>query len=834
MLPRANDTFNKKTEAQLAFGGYYHDLVVPDGSFFDMKDASCERYPVLTRRTLRRKLATIMGPQGLGEVAGKICWARDNTLYYNNVPITPIRDDSAFPVDPLLTANGVQCNKGDINADGRIDFMDALAAMQLASRQKTVNNTASNYDNTAGGLTKAQKILRAADIDGDGVITVADALAILRKIVHRAAPQTCDADLNGDGQITLEDAFICAEIGAPKEITQDKVYLTVKEDASSGATSIKVNEVLTAESGVSYTVRIDGVANTVTAIANNTDHSTLTVSSLPADVSAGALICGSATKAEQLALCAQIVTDGRSTLDKDTIFSRAHVTTSGANDPIGSEDASAILAYLYGSGIYTLQSGEKQLVAFGTRLLIFPDKLYFDTETLELGRLEAGFTYSGTITVTPCTIEGTAITVTTTAPTPPASPADGEYWLDTSSETKVLKLWSDQEQKWVSIPTAYAKISATGIGKKFRDYDGVNIKLGNENPDAGDDVVNGNSYIIWGHGDDYIIISAFASDIPTSNGITVKRIIPDMDFVCEKDNRLWGCSSEKNEIYCSVQGDPSNFYRYLGVSGDGWAASLGSPGEFTGCIAYDDSVLFFKEHTLHRVYGNRPANFTVSTEECEGVEKTSGRSLAIVGGVLYYNSPRGVQAYYSSFRFVGAPFGGQRFTHASGCAFERKYYFSAYDGAEWCLFVYDTEKNLWTKESSPGGYAAPFWTEWDGDLVFCANNALYSVKGESHFFTGTTQDNPEWSAETGDLLASPQPDKHLHGLKLRYRVPTGGSLKVYIAHDGGDYKRVWVDEGTSRIVAKDIPFEPERTDYFRVKFVCEGAVEIYSAARVYS
>ena len=756
MLPRANDTYNKKTEAQLAFGGYYHDLVVPDGSFFDMKDASCERYPVLTRRRLRKRLTTIMGPQGLGEVAGKICWVRDNTLYYNNIPITPIRDDADFHPDPLLTANGVQCNIGDINADGYIDGLDIIAALQLAAKLKTPETVTSNYDDTVGGLTKAQKILRAADIDGDGRATVADALAILRKVVFAQAPVICDADLNGDGQITLDDAFLCAEI------------------------------------------------------AQGVD------------------------KAAQEAICAQIVLDGRSTLDAATVFKRAHVATSTLTDPIDNEDASAILAYLYGSGIYTLQSGEKQLVAFGTRLLIFPDKLYFDAETQEFGRLEAGFTYSNAITVTPCTIEGTAITITTIAETPPASPADGEYWLDISSENKALKLWSDQEQKWVTIPTAYAKISATGIGKKFRDYDGVNIKLGNENPDAGDDVVNGNSYVIWGHGDDYIIISAFASDIPTSNGITVKRIIPDMDFVCEKDNRLWGCSSEKNEIYCSVQGDPSNFYRYLGVSGDGWAASLGSPGEFTGCIAYDDSVLFFKEHTLHRVYGNKPANFTVSTEECEGVEKTSGRSLAIVGGVLYYNSPRGVQAYYSSFRFVGAPFGGRRFTHASGCAFERKYYFSAYDGAEWCLFVYDTEKNLWTKETSPGGYAAPFWTEWDGDLVFCANNALFSVAGNNHFFTGTTQDNPEWSAETGDLLASPQPDKHLHGLKLRYRVPTGGSLKVYIAHDGGDYKRVWVDEDTERIVTKDIPFEPERCDYFRVKFICEGAVEIYSAARVYS
>lgn len=759
MLPKStNYSFNKKAETQYQFGGYYHDLTVPDGAFYDMQDASCDRYPVLGRRRPRRELTTIAGPQGLGQIEGRICWVKDNKLYYNNVVISPIKDNEVFHEDARLTANGVMCHIGDINADGSIDVSDIMCAIQLAARKLTPETTLTQYDDTVGGLTKTQKVLLAADIDGDGVISVADALAILRHVVYNVqGPVTCDADLNGDGQVTLDDAFLCAEIAQ------------------------------------------------------------------------------GADKTAQEAICAQITLDGRSTLDAATVFNRAHVVSASLTDPISNDDASAILAYLYSdSGLYSLQNGEKQLVPFGRRLLIFPDKLYFDTETQEIGRLDAVFIYSGTLTATPCTIEGAAITITTTAETPPSSPADGEYWLDTSSENKVLKLWSGQEQKWVSIPTAYTKISAPGIGKMFRDYDGVNIKLGNENPDAGDDVVNGNSYIIWGHGDDHIIISAFASDIPTSNGIVAKRVIPDMDFVCEKDNRLWGCSSEKNEIYCSVKGDPSNFYRYLGVSGDGWAASQGSPGEFTGCIAYDNSVLFFKEHTLHRVYGNRPANFTVSTEKCEGVEKTSARSLAIVGGVLYYNSPRGVQAYYSSFRFVGAPFGGQRFTHASGCAFERKYYFSAYDGAEWCVFVYDTEKNVWTKETSPGGYAAPFWTEWDGDLVFCANNALFSVTGDGHFFSGTTQDDPEWYVETGDLLASPAPDKHLHGLQLRYSVPIGGYIKVYVAYDGGDFRRVWVDEDTVRIVAKDVPLEAERCDYLRVKIVCSGDVKLYAMTRIFS
>lgn len=83
-----------------------------------------------------------------------------------------------------------------------------------------------------------------------------------------------------------------AKIYAPGEISDGLCRLTVKTNAAQNATSIQVNEVLTAKQSCSINVYIDGIANTVTEIANNTAYSTLTISALSAAVTAGALICG--------------------------------------------------------------------------------------------------------------------------------------------------------------------------------------------------------------------------------------------------------------------------------------------------------------------------------------------------------------------------------------------------------------------------------------------------------------------------------------------------------------------------------------------------------------
>ena len=77
------------------------------------------------------------------------------------------------------------------------------------------------------------------------------------------------------------------------------------------------------------------------------------------------------------------------------------------------------------------------------------------------------------------------------------------------------------------------------------------------------------SHIIRDKGDDFITITGIIPNtINQTAPIKVERKLPEMDFIIESGNRIWGCNSEKNEIYASKLGDPKNFDSFLGISTD--------------------------------------------------------------------------------------------------------------------------------------------------------------------------------------------------------------------------------------------------------------------------
>lgn len=131
-------------------------------------------------------------------------------------------------------------------------------------------------------------------------------------------------------------------------------------------------------------------------------------------------------------------------------------------------------------------------------------------------------------------------------------------------------------------------------------------------------------------------------------GATIQRVMPDLDYVVEYNNRLWGCSSKNHEIYCSKLGEPLVWGAYSGISTDSWAATVGTDGDFTGACVYNGCILFFKEDCVHSVYGTKASNFTITTYTVRGVQKGSSKSLCISEGMLYYKAPEGIFAFNGS------------------------------------------------------------------------------------------------------------------------------------------------------------------------------------------
>ena len=486
----------------------------------------------------------------------------------------------------------------------------------------------------------------------------------------------------------------------------------------------------------------------------------------------------------------------------------------------------------------------KSLVSMGAYVIILPDKKYINTaEVSDRGSMEATYTSTGDVTFSLCTADGGSYGDVITSAAAPENPANGAYWLDVSGEQHALKVYSSATGVWSTVATTYVKISATGIGAQFGQYDGVQLSGIAKN---GVKDLNG-SAIVWAKGDDYIVVvgilDASVTQTAADGAVKVERSVPDMDFVIESGNRLWGCKygyadgKTVNEIYASKLGDFKNWNCFMGISTDSYAASCGTDGQWTGAITHLGYPLFFKENCLHKVYGTFPSNFQIQTTTCRGVQKGSGGSMAIVNEVLYYKSRGGVCVYDGSLpEEISEAFGGEIYSDAVGGGHRNKYYLSMKDsGGTWCLFVYDTRLGTWHKEDATHAEA---WCSCQDEMYYidASDKKIRTVLGR-----GTKDTSPiSWMAETGTIMAlttsSNYPEwisnkKFVGRMLIRMSLDAGATMQVYIQYDSsGVWEKLW-DMTGKNLRTFSFPVRPHRCDHFRLKLEGTGGAKIYSITK---
>ncbi|MBR3474223.1 MAG: hypothetical protein IKH34_04050 [Oscillospiraceae bacterium] len=497
---------------------------------------------------------------------------------------------------------------------------------------------------------------------------------------------------------------------------------------------------------------------------------------------------------------------------------------------------------LYVNGLATsvtgLAAGEKQLVSMGAYVLIFPDKVYYNTaDPTDTGSMEASYRALGTVSYTPCDIDGNPYTVGSTGAAEPADPANGMIWVDTSEGGTVFREWSQVEFMWVSIETVYTRISFPSRGQLpqlFRQYDGVTISGSQIEELNGEKIL----YAVGGdeNTDDYAVVvgllSAAQSD--EQQDLKIERKLPKMDYVCECQNRLWGCfygsdgGKTLNEIYASALGDFRNFRQYLGLSTDSWTASVGSDGPWTGAVNYLGSPCFFKENRIHRVSVSAQGAHRLEETVCRGVQKGSARSLCVVGETLLYKSPVEVCAWQGGFpRSVSQALGDGVYDRASAGAFGEKYYLSMRDAAgAWHLFVYDLAKGLWHREDSLQalGFARC------GESLYCIDAAagkLWDLRGAA----GSREDSIDWMAESGILDYRLPERKYLGRCSFTLWLDRGAELAAWIEYDSsGDWIECGRIENAGR-GTRTLPIRPRRCDHLRIRLTGRGAVKLFSVTR---
>ena len=302
------------------------------------------------------------------------------------------------------------------------------------------------------------------------------------------------------------------------------------------------------------------------------------------------------------------------------------------------------------------------------------------------------------------------------------------------------------------------------------------------------------------------------------------------------DDTVWGCKygmvdgETVNEIYASKLGDFKNWRCFQGLSTDSYAAARGSDGVFTGAVSYLGNPIFLKERCMERVYAADSGAHQIITTECSGVQKGSEKSLQVVGGVLYYLSGDGVQAFDGSLPVTVSQVLGEKRCHGGvGGAWRGKYYLSALDEEEAApLLVYDSERRQWHRED---GLRATAFVGSGGELYCLASDGkLWSMHGQS----GEKENDFAWMAETGEVGMQSPERKRLTRLLLHLRPERGKTVTAWLSYDGGaSWTRQGQATGNGSIREQVIAMRPRQCRALRLKLTGSGQCAIFALTALY-
>lgn len=408
----------------------------------------------------------------------------------------------------------------------------------------------------------------------------------------------------------------------------------------------------------------------------------------------------------------------------------------------------------------------------------------------------------------------------------------------------------------------YCRISAKGVGTDFAAEDTVTL-TGSAAEQAGQWNELDGDRIVYDAGADALRVKAdpggewfygrltrtgaavrwvsldgsVSREFVSAEVVELERRVPDMDYLTECDNRVWGCSNKENVIYACKLGDPTNWFSYRGIAADSYAVTVGSDGAFTGAATCMGYALFFKENTLHKLYGSKPSDFQLSSLRCRGVAKGAARSLCVINETLYYLSPDGVMAWDGSIPTkVSTALDPARLRNvksALGGALDGRYYLHLVRGSGEAqavrLLVYDTERGLWQEEDvcsyEMAGSGGQLYL-WDGKAIWAAD----ADREENWQQAGGIEDGVSFELVSGDIgLDSPE-ELYLSRLTLRLEAEVKSRIEVAVSYDSGAWETLAQLTADGRHCF-DVPFVPRRCGSLRLRLKGRGQLTLRSLTR---
>lgn len=436
-------------------------------------------------------------------------------------------------------------------------------------------------------------------------------------------------------------------------------------------------------------------------------------------------------------------------------------------------------------------AGHKRFTAMGRYIIIMPDKCYYNVETDTFGSLESVWT-------------GESLTF-----------MDGKLF----GEDAVANTVYCEGVDW----SAW-----------FRDGDAVSIGGCTKRPENNKTpiirAINGDKLIFY---EDTFTLDE-GNDYTETGQMSISRTVPDLEFLCENENRLWGCDG--STIYASMWGDPFNWNVFDGLDSDAFSVMPMARGNFSGGISYKGFAIFSKEERIYKVYGSVPSSFKAVDSASIGVAAGSGESMAIAGEVLFYLSQNGVMAYSGGIpQNVGQAFGAQHFEDAVGGSDGLKYYISmrGEDGL-WWLYVYDTQTGLWHKEDQ---IRITHFARCAGDLYMLSDEGQIWIAGDAHNppAGAAAEEEIPWMVEFADFTEENHNKKNVRRVQLRIELEENARAAILIQFDSdGVWHQISQLESDGPKRSFVLPIVPRRCDHYRIKIEGIGGSKIHAMSRAYS
>jgi hypothetical protein len=408
-----------------------------------------------------------------------------------------------------------------------------------------------------------------------------------------------------------------------------------------------------------------------------------------------------------------------------------------------------------------------KLVRIGVYILLFPIRLYFDTKHPELG----------------------------------LQPMEMHFTNFTQGSITSAK------------GSVFFRINSATIGQRFAKGDSVFIQF------AGLDILReGATKVIVETGADFIVLTGSIGEVNIPipvNSLTVKRTVPHIDYVCENNNRIWACNNATHEVYSCKLGDFKNWQAFEQISTDSYVATIGTPENFTGCIAHLGHVLFFKENAVHKIFGDKPNNFQIKSYENVGVKEGCYNTLVVIKETLYYVGVDGVYSYDGAIPEKISGKIEKEFKPGFSCSCAGKYRGRYYLMLNNKLFIYHPDRGLWTKHDN---LFAKLLCDTGSRLLFLNGNDYQTFGGDKP--SGEEKGDMTWRLESGGLKEETLSNKYIKRLMFHFFLLRDSYVDIFIKYDNDlVWDKVYTIHSTEDR-SYIVPIIPRR--HFKMSYKLEG------------